>query len=1270
MQMVPKGTIITTCSSPVLMNPTTVMIPPNGMPQQMMKPDPGAGVSVPWGWKRLVLQDHVVYFSPSGIELKNHEEIKEYLSTEGTCKCGLECPLLVDTSFDFNSQKPSALWMPSPMVLGSNAGQCCQHKNSILTKAQLQSTPGLGIRLKHFHNPVFNNTQDGKKKLKKKKKPFSNILVSQMLAAREAEKVRINEIIVQQKQQHDAKLQGGSISIPGTPPIISTMSTIASQPNTSSQSTTVPLQSAPMSNKMMQGPEGLQIPSEPQEAISMFTNAHSGVVSSSFNQRPPQAIQATSRTQVTAKTTTAQIQNHPRRPSTEIINPFVVSAKPVQLALSNGKLMEVEPTSKSHSSTSQTAITNLGANTGGNTGRDVKSGAETLEHISKAVKDDQCEISKTPYDMEDSDYKNTVSVHVSGKPANAILANLPNNESTKENEGGDENEPIAELGKTQHSDVAKNIEIRRLSSTEEGNKVLEPTFNSPEKDKKKNPLGNILDIVSGIEMPPAFKLDESENKNPGRSRNSSPSLSGSSSPGMVGIRPQLKGRKNRQYSSLPPLPHSPPPWVLGGPSLAHGLNMPPLIPVDQIRGLRPSLPAPPHMIQSPQGGLIQGPNNPHLIPSSTPQMMVMSGPNMTNTGTSAPQMMVMSGPNMTTSGTSAPQMMVMSGPNMSTSAPQMMVMSGPTMQVSGSQQNMQPLMQLVQTINGPVLMPMGSQPIAMDNNTVILQQQPPTQNFIQQQSPQITPSPSPVTLAISPGSATQLSPGAKKKSRKRKAPALSPSTPSPIAPSPSTVPILMSPNGNIMSLQPIQANQPSPTGGQVLTISQGSPGSNLIATGPSQTVQQLMPQNILLNQPGSQMILSNGTLMTVPQPQGIMYQQLPDGTLIQVQNTQPMPIIQQGGQQIFAQGALPGQLVLQGNQLIMTQSGIVQAQGPIQGDMVAINAQRQIVGGQSSTTIVTKPKETSRKPRPKKKQKEERAKTPPEPMNYEGHGANSPEPDSNDENDGSFEEPKPSTSKESSPKSNIQSNKVDSSGLNATPPHLRDFETLRSKSPFGSDIVTSFNDPDRSIDVSRGSISSGNSTPRSNISLIDDKEDTSEDEESNGEEEDDDNEEEDEDEEEEDIEEEEEEDEEEIRSPKLVTSSINKKKKRSADDFLQEMNQLYDSDTHQDSPAPPSPEFRDFKIGDLVWGPVNGFPSWPGKLVRDEGLGVTRSKDKDKAWVCWFGNRQVSQVEAHGLKTLSEGLEAHHRERKKLRKGRKMNSSLEKAIQEAMLELD
>lgn len=88
----------------------------------------------------------------------------------------------------------------------------------------------------------------------------------------------------------------------------------------------------------------------------------------------------------------------------------------------------------------------------------------------------------------------------------------------------------------------------------------------------------------------------------------------------------------------------------------------------------------------------------------------------------------------------------------------------------------------------------------------------------------------------------------------------------------------------------------------------------------------------------------------------------------------------------------------------------------------------------------------------------------------------------------------------------------------------------------------------------------------------------------------------------------------------------------------------------------------DFQDGELVWGPHGNFPSWPGKLIRSD-----RSK---KVLVCWFGNKDTTQVDTESLKSLSDGLEAHHRERKKLRKGRKMNASLEKAIQEAMVELD
>ena len=61
-------------------------------------------VTVPWGWKRVLIGENIVYFSPSGIQLKTGHEIKEYLMTEGTCKCGLECPVTVENVFDFDQK--------------------------------------------------------------------------------------------------------------------------------------------------------------------------------------------------------------------------------------------------------------------------------------------------------------------------------------------------------------------------------------------------------------------------------------------------------------------------------------------------------------------------------------------------------------------------------------------------------------------------------------------------------------------------------------------------------------------------------------------------------------------------------------------------------------------------------------------------------------------------------------------------------------------------------------------------------------------------------------------------------------------------------------------------------------------------------------------------------------------------------------------------------------------------------------------------------------
>ena len=46
----------------------------------------------------------LMHCSPSGTELKSMDEVKEYLLKDGTCKCGLECPLNVEATFDFDPQ--------------------------------------------------------------------------------------------------------------------------------------------------------------------------------------------------------------------------------------------------------------------------------------------------------------------------------------------------------------------------------------------------------------------------------------------------------------------------------------------------------------------------------------------------------------------------------------------------------------------------------------------------------------------------------------------------------------------------------------------------------------------------------------------------------------------------------------------------------------------------------------------------------------------------------------------------------------------------------------------------------------------------------------------------------------------------------------------------------------------------------------------------------------------------------------------------------------
>ena len=91
----------------------------------------------------------------------------------------------------------------------------------------------------------------------------------------------------------------------------------------------------------------------------------------------------------------------------------------------------------------------------------------------------------------------------------------------------------------------------------------------------------------------------------------------------------------------------------------------------------------------------------------------------------------------------------------------------------------------------------------------------------------------------------------------------------------------------------------------------------------------------------------------------------------------------------------------------------------------------------------------------------------------------------------------------------------------------------------------------------------------------------------------------------------------------------------------------------ENSPNPPttnaeSPPTANFKTGDLIWGATRGCNAWPGKIVNGpDGESIS----SDCVWVKWFGGRQNTELMlCSKLKSLSEGLEAHHAAQKDTRK--------------------
>jgi hypothetical protein len=64
-------------------------------------------LNLPTGWTRFIEMSNkqekcVVYKSPTGIKLKSLSDVRNYLLSDGTCKCGFECPFYLDAMFSFD----------------------------------------------------------------------------------------------------------------------------------------------------------------------------------------------------------------------------------------------------------------------------------------------------------------------------------------------------------------------------------------------------------------------------------------------------------------------------------------------------------------------------------------------------------------------------------------------------------------------------------------------------------------------------------------------------------------------------------------------------------------------------------------------------------------------------------------------------------------------------------------------------------------------------------------------------------------------------------------------------------------------------------------------------------------------------------------------------------------------------------------------------------------------------------------------------------------
>ncbi|KAI1892428.1 hypothetical protein AGOR_G00133250 [Albula goreensis] len=115
-----------------------VMGSQGGRGTRVQQGTPAPAARVPIGWERVIEDGTVEYISPSGTVLCSVDEVRAYLSTDGTCKCGLECPLVLHKVFCFDPRVEVLEQGQEPWKLGQDMTKLCNHRRKAVAMAALR----------------------------------------------------------------------------------------------------------------------------------------------------------------------------------------------------------------------------------------------------------------------------------------------------------------------------------------------------------------------------------------------------------------------------------------------------------------------------------------------------------------------------------------------------------------------------------------------------------------------------------------------------------------------------------------------------------------------------------------------------------------------------------------------------------------------------------------------------------------------------------------------------------------------------------------------------------------------------------------------------------------------------------------------------------------------------------------------------------------------------------------------------------------------------